>query len=325
MPRRLLVAVIVVAVVGLISAPAFLSSYWLSVLTEALIFALAAASLDLLFGYTGMVSLGHAAFFGVAGYTVGLGMTRYGMGAPAAAMAGIAVAMAVGASFGAVAARARGLYFLVITLAFGQVMWGVAVKWTDFTGGYNGIPRIGRPVVATIPMTTTTRFYYLVAVVVALCLVALWMLVRSRVGLSLEGVRSNEPRMRLLGYRAMLYRWMAFTVAAGFGAVAGVLNAFHNQYVGPGSLVWTLSALLVLMVMLGGARTLWGAAAGGAALVFLRTIISGMTGRWVTVLGLLYVVTVLIAPDGWLRFAARQLRRGDGHGTQTPEQERMPA
>lgn len=292
-----------IMIVMLLAAPRLLPTFWLSVLTEGLILALAAAALDVMVGYAGMVSLGQAAFFGAAGYGVGFAITDFGWNPWVAAAFGVVVATAVGLSFGALAVRTRGLYFLVITLAFAQVLWGLAVKWTPVTGGYNGIPGIRRPELPFVSLSPTSNYYYAVVIVVVFCLLVLHAFVRSPVGLTLEGIRSNEPRLQVLGYRTVWYRWGVFGVAAAFGGVAGVMNAFFSRFVSPSSLFWTLSALLLLIVILGGVGTLWGAAVAGVGLTIVRAIVSDISGRWTTVLGVLFVVTVLVASGGWFRFA----------------------
>jgi branched-chain amino acid transport system permease protein len=314
MTRRtwLFLALAAVCVVALALAPMFLSSFWVSVLTQALIFALAAAALDVMVGYAGMVSLGQAAFVGVAGYTVGLTITELAWNPWMAALLGVLVAIAVGAAFGLLAVQTRGIYFLVITLAFAQVLWGLAVRWTDVTGGYNGIPGVPRPQLPLVELGQTTPFYYATAVVVVVCLVILWMVVRSPLGLTFEGVRTNEPRLRILGYRTMAYRWLAFCIAAGFGGIAGVMNVFYMRFVGPDSLYWTMSAQLLLIVIIGGVGTLWGAAAAGVLLGLARVYITNVSDRWITVLGVLYIVTVLVAPEGWFRYVRDQAVRGWG-------------
>ena len=312
MRGRYSVTAFVVAAALLALAPTVMGGYWLGILTQGLIFALLAASLDLLAGYTGMSSLGHGAFFGVGSYGLAIAMTKYGWGPGVSAVAGVLAAAGFGLLFGLVAVRARGIYFLVITLAFGQVLWGVAVKWTDFTGGYNGIAGVTRPEVFGLSLSSAERFYYAVFVVVALGLMLLHRLVSSPVGLTLQGIRSGELRMGFLGYRTAVYRWAVFTLAAGFAGLAGVLNGYYLRFAGPDNLFWVLSAQVLLMVIIGSAGTLWGPALAGIVLIAAQTAISNESDRWITVLGLLYIFTVLLAPGGIFRLAVLGMQRAAG-------------
>jgi branched-chain amino acid transport system permease protein len=307
--RRSSAVIVLGGAVLLALAPMVVSGYWLSILTQGLIFALLAASLDLLAGYTGMPSLGHGAFFGIGSYGVAITITRYGWGPWAAAVAGVAVAAGAGLLFGAIAVRARGIYFLVITLAFGQVLWGGAVKWTDFTGGYNGIAGISRPNVFGLDLGGTREMYYAVLVVVVVGMAILARLVASPIGLTLQGIRSGELRMGFIGYRTPIYRWAIFALAAGFAGLAGVLNVYYMRFAGPDNLFWVLSAQVLLMVIIGSAGTLWGPAVAGVALILAQNAISNESDRWITVLGLLYIFTVLLAPGGLYRLAVGSTRR----------------
>lgn len=292
---------IAVCAILIVVAPQLVDDYWLGILTQGLIFALAAASLDVLVGTSGMASLGQAAFFGLGGYGVGVGTIRYEWSPGVAFGAGLALALVGAVVFGALAIRSRGIYFLVITLAFSQLLWGVSIKWTDVTGGYNGLPGVRRPQPFGLDLNEPATFYYAVAVLVAVCLLVLWMVVRSPIGLTLRGIRSSELRMSFLGYRTAWYRWFAFVVAGFFAGFAGSMNATYLRFVGPDSLFWTLSAFFVLMVVIGGAGSLWGPATAGIGLVVFQNWVSSRTERWVLILGLLYIATIMFAPNGVFR------------------------
>lgn len=298
-PRAAALALTAVALVAI--APFLVSAYWVGLLAHALIFALLAASLDVLVGYTGLPSMGHAAFYGVAGYGVGLAIVKWGISPLGAAGVGVVGALLASVLLAPLALRGRGIYFLVLTLAIAQVLWGVAVKWDAVTGGFDGLTGIVRPVVLGIDTAGVVGFYYVVAAVVIACLAALWLFVRSPVGLVLEGIRDCESRMGQLGYRTWWYRAVAFCVAGTFGGVAGMLDVFYNEYVSPDVLFFLISATALLMVILGSAGTLWGPAAAGVGLTVLEQLVSDHTQRWTLILGALYVATVLLAPRGLLR------------------------
>lgn len=279
------------AVAVLAALPFVLSSYYLALATKMLIIAVFAMSLDVLLGYTGLPSLGHAAFFGVAGYAAGLLTVRAGWNAWAAFPAALAAGAAMGALFGLLAVRALGSYFLMITLALAQVLWGLAFGWRSLTGGDDGLSNVPKP---ALPMP----FYYFVLVAVVLATVLLVCIVRSPFGHALRGIRESESRMRALGYNIWLYKYLAFVIAATFAGVAGALYAFYNGFVGLEYLNVVRSAEVLLMVILGGAGTLIGPALGAGLIVLLENVISGYTQRWLLVLGTIYVVVTLFAPKG---------------------------
>lgn len=287
----------------MLMAPALVDDYWLGVLTQGLIVALFAASLDLLVGYTGLPSMGHAAFYGIAGYATGLLTVRSGLAPLPAIAVALLVAAVAGAAFGAIALRARGVAFLVITLALGQVVWGVAIKWSSLTGGSDGLPGVFRPILLGVDLADPYTFYYAIAGLVAMCLIALGVLVRSPFGLILQGIRESESRMQQLGYATWRYQLAAFVIAAAFAGVAGISDAYYNEFVSPDVLYFTTSATALLIVIMGSSGTLLGPAVFGALLIVVENVIGNHTDRWPTVLGALYIITVLVAPGGFLRLA----------------------
>ncbi|MGQ9675390.1 MAG: branched-chain amino acid ABC transporter permease [Chloroflexota bacterium] len=289
-----LVALILVAI------PLVADNYWIGLLTQALIFGGFAVGLDLLVGYTGMATLGHAAFFGIAGYGVALGITRWGLNPWIAAGVGIVVSVAIAVGLGPLAVRLRGLAFLTVTLAFGQVAWGFATRGGSFTGGENGIPGVTRPSLGlgAWDLQSPVSFYIFTLLCVAVITFAITRFAASSVGLSFLGIRDSDTRMLALGYDVQSRRALAFIVAGSVGAVYGVLNAFFNGFVGPGSIDWRLSAQMLLSVVIGGAGSLWGPFLGGAGLHVLKTYLTGQTEAWPMVLGALYVLTVMILPGG---------------------------
>jgi branched-chain amino acid transport system permease protein len=296
------------ALVVLLALPAVLSSYQLGLLTKMLIFGIFAMSLDLLLGYCGLPSLGHAAYFGVAAYTVGLLALKVANNFWIDFPAGLLVAVAVAALFGLFALRTRGSYFLMITLALGQVLWGIAFGWRSLTGGDDGLPSVPRP---RLPLPWSLSegvpFYYFVLVFFVLAVGLLVLIVRSPFGRALVGIRESERRMEVLGYDVWRYKYVAFVLAGLFAGLAGNLFVYFNGFVSPSYLSILFSASALLMVILGGAGTLVGPALGAAVIVGLENIISGYTERWVLVLGVIYVLVTLWAPGGLVGLARRRL------------------
>ena len=296
----------------LLVAPPFLSSFLLTLLTQALIYAILAMSLDIILGYTGLASLGHAAYFGLGAYSVGILATRYGAGFEITLPAGVLLALAVAAIFGLVALRAIGVYFLMITLALGMVVWGLAHRWVTMTQGDNGISAIPRPDLG-LPwsLVFSIPFYYFA---LAGFFIAFWILrtvVRSPFGQTLVGIRESESRMRTLGYHVWLHKYIGFVIAGGFGGFAGVLWAYYNGFVSPVELQLATSVEALLMVALGGRGTLLGPALGAGIIVFLKNLVSVYTHRWLLILGVVYIATIVYAPEGivgavrqWTRRAA---------------------
>ncbi len=272
--------------------------YLTTTLTEVLIFALFAMSLGLLVGYAGLVSLGHAAFFGTAAYAVGLISTRVNpaflLTLPAGVLAGTLAALVIGVF----ALRATGVYFLMLTLAFAQMAYAVAHQWSWLTGGTNGLSGIPRPVVPGIDLGGPVSFYYLVLVVVGAATVVLRRIVGSPFGAALIGIRENEPRMRAMGFDTFRLKLAAFVLAGAAAALSGALYAYYNGFVSPDELYWTRSGEVLVMVLLGGAGTLAGPAVGAAVVLVLQNLASSFTQRWTMLLGAAFILVVLIAPRG---------------------------
>jgi branched-chain amino acid transport system permease protein len=297
MGRRLAAAA---TVAGLAAAVApFLPSYPLTLLTQALIVAILAMSLDVLLGYTGLPSLGHAAYFGVAAYAVGILATEYQAGFWTCLLAGVLLAALTAAVFGLLAIRAAGTYFLMITLALGMVVWGLAFRWVSLTKGDNGISGVPRPDLG-LPWSlwSPLPFFYFALVAAALAAAALGLLVSSPFGLTLKGIRESESRMRTLGYNVWLHKYLAFVLAGTAAGFAGVLWAYYNGFVSPVDVQLVTSVEALLMVALGGPGTLAGPAAGAALIVFLKNFVSVYTKRWLLILGAVYIGVILFAPRG---------------------------
>ena len=310
---RLRLAALGAGALVLLLLPYFLPSYFLGLATKMLIFALFAMSLDLLLGYTGLASLGHAAYFGVAAYTVGLLALKADASLWLALPAGLLAAGVTAAFFGLLALRARGSYFLMITLALAQVLWAIAFSWRSMTGGDDGLPNIPRPELPLPwPLADSTPFYYFVLLVAGAAAVLLARIVRSPFGYALRGIRESESRMLALGYNVWRYKYLAFVLAGLFAGLAGCLYAYYNRFVSPEYIHVVRSAEVLLMVILGGAGTLVGPAIGAGVIVLLENVISAHTQRWLMVLGAVYVVVTLFAPRGLMGLVQDYKQRRSG-------------
>jgi branched-chain amino acid transport system permease protein len=209
---------------------------------------------------------------------------------------GVLAATCVAMIFALLAIRTSGAYFLLLTLALGMIVWGVCLRWTSVTGGENGLRGAARPEAIGDHRT----FYYLVLAVVILVTALMWRFVRSPFGLTLRGIRDSESRMRALGYDVSLHLFIAFTVSGFFAGVAGALYALFNSFVSPSSVALSQSVEGLLMAIIGGVGTLFGAFIGAFAIIGLENLVSQYTERWQTVLGLMFVLTMIFAPEGVL-------------------------
>jgi branched-chain amino acid transport system permease protein len=282
--------------------------------TRAMAFAILAMSVDLLLGFTGLSSMGQAAYFGVGAYLTAVLATKFHFGLGwdfwIVVILGMLIGAALAALFGLFAIRASGVYFLMITLALGQCVWGLAYRWNSLTGGDNGINLSGRPNFG-LDLSNEVTFFYLVFAFFAVSMLILYVLVRSPFGRSLAGIRERELRMKILGYNTWLHKYIAFVIAGAFGGLAGVLWAHTNGHVSPETVVLTTSVDALLMVVLGGAGTLVGATIGSAIVFGLREYLSTLVPWWQYVLGGVYVLTIIYLPTGLMGIPAR-LRQKSG-------------
>ncbi len=297
--RGLLVVIAALAAVG-IGAPQS-GPYILLLTTKALVLALLAMSTDLLLGYTGLPSLGQAAFMGVGAYFTAILASRHGIGLGCdfalVLVGGALVGAVLAALFGLLAMRASGVYFLMITLALGMVVWGVVYKWTSLTGGDNGMNLTTSPT-CVVPLGNPRTFFYLSLGIFTFVLAGLWVLVNSPFGRSLMGIRESEIRMRILGYNTWLHKYLAFIVGGACGGLAGVLYAHLNHIVSPEVALLGTSVDALLMVILGGPGTLVGPVIGATIIVFLREYLSTLVTWWLYVLGAVYILTIYFLPEG---------------------------
>src|ERR1700688_1754139 len=310
--QRIKIAMVAAALVAFVYVVPQSGSFVVLLATRAMAFAILAMSVDLLLGYTGMSSMGQAAYFGVSAYLTAVLATKFhfGMGWDfwLVVVLGILLGAALAAVFGLFAVRAGGVYFLMITLALGQCVWGLAYRWNSLTGGDNGINMSGRPNFG-LDLGNEVTFFYLVFAFFAVSMLMLYVLVRSPFGKSLAGIRERELRMQILGYNTWLHKYIAFIIAGGFGGLAGVLWAHTNGHVSPETVVLTTSVDSLLMVVLGGAGTLVGATIGAAIVFGLREYLSTLVPWWQYVLGAVYVLTILYLPMGLMGIPSRIRQR----------------
>jgi branched-chain amino acid transport system permease protein len=303
-PLPLRLGALVVGLLVALALPYLVSSFYVNLVTQILFLGLFAMSIDLLGGYTGHMPLGQAGLLGASGYTMGYLISRLKWGWPEAVVAALLLTLLVSLVFGLLAVRTSGVFFLMITMAEGMLVWGLAHRWATVTGGDNGMRGITRPDFAALYW----QYYYLVLVVFAICAVLLALVVRSPFGLTLQGIRESESRMRTLGYNVTLHKLLAFVLSGFFAGVAGVLYAWYTQFISPSSLYIVPSTEGVLMVVLGGAGTLLGPVLGAAVIVLVKSLLSTYVARWPMIMGLIFIVVVLYARGGILG----AIRRGWG-------------
>jgi branched-chain amino acid transport system permease protein len=307
LPRGWRLAVVLALGVVFAAGPVLFSTYWVGLLTQMVILAILAMSLDILLGYTGLPSLGHAAFFGVAAYAVGVLATTYSAGFWTCVVGGLLVGTLLSAAFGLILSHVRDVYFLMITLALGMILWGLSFRWIPVTGGDNGISGIPSLAAHTgLPLEGPVAFYYVALIVFVVCAALMALIVRSPFGLALRGIRENEGRMKSLGFNTWLHCYLSYVIAGAFASVAGVVWAYYNGFVSPTYLDLTASSELFLMVTLGGPATLVGPVLGAAAIVLLKNVMSAYTARWLFILGVVYIVAILAAPKGVWNLGRRQ-------------------
>ncbi len=299
--------VLVLVVVALLAFPAFvrafLPPFYVPLASNMLVMGLFALGYDILMGYTGMVSFGHAAFFGLGAYGAGLGMLRFGLPFPVAAVLGVLLAGAAALAIGFFSIRLKSVYFALLTFAFAQIFYQTAVVWQVFTGGADGVAistsmLVGLPGVLEVNLRDRTTFYYVVLAVVAVVYLAARRIVGSPFGSVLATIRENEVRSETMGYHVSRYKQVAFALSGAIGGIAGALYVPYQQFVSPDLLYWESSGLVIIMVLLGGMRTLWGPLLGGAIVVFLSDWLTAYTKHYMLLLGLIFVLLVMYMPDG---------------------------
>jgi len=307
---KILMVVVALAVLAVIVPNT--NSFLILLATRALAFAILVMSVDILLGYTGLASLGQAAYLAVGAYATAILATRYHIGLGwdfwLVLLFGALLGGALAAVFGFLAIRASGVYFLMITLALGQCVWGLAYRWNSLTGGDNGINLRDRPKFG-IDLANEVTFFYVVFGVFTVSLLLMYTLVRSPFGRSLAGIRERELRMQILGYNTWLHKYIAFVIAGAFGGLSGVLWAHTAGIVSPVNVELPTSVDALLMAVLGGSGTLVGGVIGSFIVFGLREYLSTLVPWWQYVLGAVYVLTILYLPTGLMGIPERLRQR----------------
>ena len=298
---------IVVVVFALL--PFVAGDFYINLGSQMMIAVIFALSLNLLAGYAGLTSLGHASFLGLAAYISAWLTTRGGFGNGTAALLSITGTTVSAAFFGMIALRASGLGFLMITLALSQVLWGLAYRWVSVTNGDNGMAGVVRPMPFGISIDSAASFYWFALIVATVAFILITVFVSSSFGASLKGTRDQSRRMAALGYNVWMIRWITFIYAGFWGGIAGLLYVYYNKYIHPTSLSITSSAEGLLGVIAGGSGTLVGPIVGSVLVTFLKNYASSYIDRWNMLLGFVFMFIVMVMPDGIVpgvrRLAAR--------------------
>ena len=283
------------------------STYYVNVAAQILFYAIFALAVNVLAGYAGLVSLGHAGLFGIAAYAAAKLMTG-GHGHVATVAGALAVTVAASAVFAVLALRGTGLGFVMITVALGQIVWGVAYRWISLTNGDNGITVPARPAPFGIALGNARAFYVATLIVFLIAIVAAGIFVRSPFGAALRGTRDQPRRMNALGYHVWIIRFWAFMFSGLLSAVAGILFVYYNQFISQQALALTASAEGLLMVISGGAGTLLGPVVGAALVVIVKNVVSAYVERWNFMLGAIFVAIVVFMPEGLVPGVVRLTR-----------------
>jgi len=318
------------ALVVLAAVPFFVGgTYYVNVASQILLYAIFALGVNVLVGYAGLVTLGHAGLFGIAAYTAAR-MLNDGHGHLSVVTGAVVLTLVAAVIFAVLALRGTGLGFVMITVALGQIVWGVAYRWLSITNGDNGITIKGRPSPFGLSLASPAAFYWATLVVFIAALATMAIFVASPFGASLRGTRDQPRRMNALGYHVWMIRFLAILFSAFWSGVAGLLYLYYNQFVSPHAVALTASAEALLMVISGGSGTLLGPIVGAALVVVVKNVASAYIERWNFVLGAIFVAIVVFMPEGlvpgtvrltrwaaaslWPRPAARVVRSGEEGG-----------
>ena len=287
-----------VGFVALVTLPTWIPGvYYLNVSSQILFYSVFALGLNILAGYGGLVSLGHAGLFGIAAYATGY-MLQAGYGHPMAILTALTAGVASMALYAVLSLRATGIGFIMITLALGEIIWGLCYRWISITGGDNGINLHGRPHPFGVSIDSPIAFYYATLVVFLVALAAVTFFVRSPLGAALMGTRDQPRRMNALGYHVWAIRFWACIFSGLLTAIAGILFVYYTQFISPQAVDLTASAEVLLMVISGGAGTLLGPIVGAALVVIVKSVVSGFLERWNMLLGSIFVAIVILMPEG---------------------------
>ena len=298
-PSRIRLLLIVGAALGLLLLlPVTLGSYHTALASEVLIFAIFAMSLDLVLGYTGLVSFGHAACFGIGAYVVLISSMTFGVHPWLAWAIGTVGAGLAATAVGWFSTLVGGIPFLMVTMAFAQLVYSVAVRWRDVTGGSDGLGGMGRPFLGSISLEDPAAMYYFALACCVGAFLVMRRVVKSSLGHTFVGIRENESRMQAIGYPTRFYQRVSFAISGMIAGFAGGLYALFNGFISPDALHWTASGDVLIMVVLGGVGTLVGPVLGTAIFLILKNVVSSLTDYWMLVIGALFVLSVLFLRRG---------------------------
>ena len=283
-------------------------TYYVNIASQILFYAIFALGVNVLAGYAGLVSLGHAGLFGIAAYA-GARIMNDGHGQLVVVAGALGITLLASAIFAVLALRGTGLGFVMITVALGQIVWGVAYRWISITNGDNGIAIRGRPSPLGLSLASPSGFYWATLVVFLLAVGSMAVFVASPFGASVRGTRDQPRRMNALGYHVWMIRFLSFLFSGFWSGVAGLLYLYYNQFVSPQAVALTASAEALLMVIAGGTATLLGPITGAALVVIVKNVASAYIERWNFVLGAIFVVIVVFMPEGLVPGTVRRWRR----------------
>jgi branched-chain amino acid transport system permease protein len=319
--RIITLAALAGAVIVGLAVPYAVSPYLVSILTLGLIYALYAMSIDLMGGYAGLITLGQGGILAAGSYGVGYVASRLGGSVGRQLLWGLLVTLVISAIFGVMAMRTSQVYFLMVTLAQGMIVWGFATRSTDL-GAENGLRGIARPPA----VSAYWKYYYLCLAIVVVSGLIMVLIIRSPLGLSMRALKESETRLRMLGYNLWLTKFYVFMLSGFFAGVAGMLLAYYTKFVSPTNAAFASSGRGVLMAILGGIGTLFGPIIGAFIIVLTENIVSIYVERWTTVLGLIFILTIMFAPDGlvgagrsvWAAAGGRGRPATDANGGKSP-------
>jgi branched-chain amino acid transport system permease protein len=301
--------------------------YYVNVASQILFYAVFALGLNVLVGYGGLTSLGHAGLFGISAYATGY-MLQIGAGHSVAILTALIVGIFSMAVFALLSLRSSGIGFIMITLALGQILWGLAYRWISLTGGDNGINVTTRPAPFGYSLSNPTAFYYTTLIIFVLAVAAVAVVARSPFGAALMGTRDQPRRMNALGYHVLAIRFWACLFSGLLTSIAGILFVYYTQFISPQTLSLTSSAEVLLMVIAGGPGTLLGPIVGAALVVIVKNVVSGYIERWNFLLGAIFVAIVILMPEGLVpgtvRLWKRAFRKTEQRGTPAAKAEESP-
>jgi branched-chain amino acid transport system permease protein len=291
-------AAALVVLLILLVLPFMLSDYPRALVAEIFIFAILAMSLDLLLGFTGLMSLGHAAFFGLGAYAIAVLGVHFGLNAWLGLIAGVGIAATGAAVIGFFCVRTGGIPFLMLTLAFSQLLFTVALKWRDVTGGSDGMAISERPTFFGYELGNSLVMYFMALFFFVLVYWGLRRLLNAPLGHVFVGIRENEARMEAIGYPVRVYKLLSFIIAGAFAGLAGGLYAIFNGFISSDALYWTASGDILIMAMLGGAGTLIGPVIGTGIFLLMKNVVSSYSEHWLSIIGITFICCVMFFPGG---------------------------